>query len=161
MMELSEKDLAKAKETFENVCALLDGDEWKYQKDEEKFMIRFSARGEDIPMDFIVYIDPHPGLVQLVSVLPFRVSKERMVDAAIASCAINNRLKNGTFDFDISEGMIKFRVSQAYFDSAIGQEVFRYMLIVSGRTVDDYNDKFLMLSKGNLELKDFLEQINQ
>ena len=125
-MELNEKALEKARETYQSICEMLDEDNWKYQKEEEKLVIRFSARGEDIPMDFIVYVDPNPGLVQLISILPFQVSKERMVEAAIAACAINSRLKNGAFCFDINDGTVNFKMSQAYFDSVIGKEVFKY-----------------------------------
>jgi len=158
-MDISEKDLAKAQETFDNLCAMLNEDDWKYSK-EEDLVVRFSAQGDDIPMDFIIVVDPNPGLVCLYSMLPFNIADEKIVDAAIAACAINSRLKNGSFDLDISDGSIKFRLAQAYFDSAIGKEVFQYMVYVSAHTVDEYNDKFMMLSKGALSINDFLATLN-
>ena len=160
-MELTEQNLAKAQETYRNLCAMMDEDDWKYQKFEEDLVIRFTARGEDIPMDFLVVIDPYPGLIRLFSTLPFNMSKEKMIDSAIAVCAINDRLKNGTFDFDVSDGTIRFRMTQMYMDSEIGKDVFKYMVYCSAQTVDEYNDKFLMLSKGGLAINDFLADINK
>ena len=158
-MEDKEKNLEKAKETFKSLCAMLDEDEWSYDKDEDDLVIRFTARGEDIPMDFIVIIDPHPGLIRLLSYMPFQVGQERMIDTAIAICAINFILKNGTFEFDINSGMIGFRMTQAFFDSSLGSDIFKYLVYISAHTVDEYNDKLLMISKGNLPLNDFLKEL--
>ena len=159
-MEPNEKQLEKAKEVYANLCKMLDEDEWKYNKDEEKMVIYFTTRGEDIPMDFVLYIDPSPGLIRLLSRLPFEINKEKMIDAAIAVCAINYRLINGSFVIDITDGDLLFRMNQAYIDSEIGPELFKYMVFSSIFMVDEYNDKFLMLNKGNLSINDFLTEIN-
>jgi len=160
-MDISEKDLKRAKEVYADLCAMLDADDWNYQKEEDKLKISFGAQGEDIPMKFIMFIDPNPGLIRLLSWLPFEINSDHLIDAAVATCAINYMLKNGTFDFNIDNGMIGFRLTQAYFDSSIGEDVLKYMVYVSAHTVDEFNDKYMNLSKGTLSLKAFLEEINQ
>ena len=158
-MDISEQEMSKAREVFETLCKALDNDDWRYQRNDEKLSINFGATGDDLPMEFVMFIDPKPGYVRLLSWLPFKINEDKIVDAAIATCAINYQLKNGTFDFNINEGEIVYRITQAYFDSTIGEEVLMYLIKVSCYTIDDYNDKFLMLSKGNLALKDFLDEI--
>ena len=44
--------------------------------------------------------------------------------------------------------MIMFRMTSSSGESILGEDLFEYVILVSARTVDDYNDKFLMLSKG-------------
>lgn len=37
------------------------------------------------------------------------------------------------------------------------KELFEYMLMVSAATIDEYNDKFLMIAKGMISFEQFLE----
>ena len=83
------------------------------------------------------------------------------MEAAIAVCVANYGLVNGCFDYDLNDGEIRFRMVQSYRDSIIGNEVYNYMLIVGANTVDKYNDRFLMLFKGMLDLEKFVELENQ
>jgi hypothetical protein len=159
-MEISAQEMAKAKEVYASMCKVLEDLNWKHEQDQEKMCLRFTVRGDDIPMSFVLYVDPKPGFIRLISWLPFEITKEKMIDAAVATCAINFRLKNGTFDFDLSDGSIGFRLSQAYFDSSIGNDVLKHMVFLSCHIVDEYNDKYMMLSKGSMSLKDFLDFIN-
>lgn len=154
------KELERATQVYEKILQILEKDEWKYERNDENLAVRFTVRGDDIPMDFTVYVDPSPGLLRVQSWLPFEINKDKMIDAAVAVCAINLRMKNGSFDFDFSDGTIRFKVTQTCIDGQLDEEVFRYLLFLSSYTVDEYNDKMLMLSKGGLKLEDFLEEIN-
>ena len=52
-----------------------------------------------------------------------------------------------------------FRMSNSFIESRIGEELFAYLLMAACNVVDEYNDKFLMLGKGNLSLQQFLEEL--
>lgn len=73
----------------------------------------------------------------------------------------NYGLVNGAFDYDISDGEICFRMSQSYRESILGAEVCNYMLLASMHTIDKYNDRFMMLSKGMIDLQKFVELENE
>ena len=161
MDEKEKVRLEKANEIYADMCKALEEHEFKYEDDKEKLCVRFTMSGDDIPMRFALYIDPHPGFIRLISWLPFEVTKDRIVDAAIATCAINYRLKSGTFDLDVSDGSVCFRLCQAYFDSTIGKDVLMHMIYLSAHIVDEYNDKYMMLSKGMMSLQDFMDFINK
>ena len=157
-MDNDEQKLLKAKETFRNICDLLDEKQWAHKKDEEKMSITFTMRGDDIPMDFKIIVTT-PGLVKLFSWLPFKMSKEKTIETVMAINAINCRLVNGNFELDFEDNTVLFRVTQAYRDNPLGKEEFLYMVVISTKTVDDYNDKLLMLSKGTLTLEAFLLEL--
>ena len=70
---------------------------------------------------------------------------------------MNDRLVDGSFDFDMAEGRISFRLTTSYIESILGKKLFEYMLMVSASTIDEYNDKFLMISKGMISFEQFLD----
>lgn len=149
--------LTKAKATYATLCSALDKDDWHYEKDEEKLTIECSARGEDLPIDLVVQVDAGRQLVSLLSPMSFEIKEDNRLDVAVAISYINNMLIHGCFDYNINTGKIHFRMPNSFVDSTLGEEVFLYMLYCACKTVDEYNDKFLMLSKGMLSLEQFLE----
>jgi hypothetical protein len=153
------KNPEKAKETFETICATLDHHDWKYQKDEEKLLIGCSVRGEDLPMELTIRVDADRSVVMMFSRMPFAVQEDKRVDLAIAITAVNNALADGCFDYDIGTGDIYFRITNAFVDSTLSEAVFGYMIYCACRTIDDYNDKFLMLGKGALTVEQFLASL--
>lgn len=154
-----EKKLMQAKATFDVLCRTLDSDNWHYKKDEENLRIECGARGEDLPMEITIKVDTDRQVVLLFSRLPFAIQEDKRLDVAIALSAINNTIVDGCFDYDIKSGNIFFRMTNSFLDSTIGQEVFLYMMYCSCKTIDDYNDKILMLAKGMLSMEQFLESL--
>ena len=86
--------------------------------------------------------------------------EDKRVDGAIAVCAANYGLVDGSFDYDLRDGEIRFRLTSSYRESALSEDLFEYMIMVSAATVDQYNDKFFMIAKGIMTVQQFLEQEN-
>ena len=149
-----------AQAVYERICQTLDAHDWKYQSNEEKLMIACSARGDDLPMELNIRVDPERSVVMLFSQLPFAIQEDKRLDIAVAVTAINNMLADGCFDYNISDGSLFFRMTNCFIDSIPGQGVFAHMLFASCQIVDEYNDKFLMLAKGMLPLEKFLATLN-
>ena len=95
-----------------------------------------------------------------MSRFPFDIPEDKRVDAAIAVCVANYYLVDGSFDYDITEGTITFRLTSSYRESSLGEDLFEYMIMCSAATVDAYNDKFFMLAKGMMTVQQFIEQEN-
>ena len=148
---------AIAQHIYETVCSTLDGEGWKYDRHDEDLVITCGARGDDLPMDIVIMVNQKAQVISLFSVLPFKINEKARVDAAIAVSVANYNMVNGCFDYDISDGDIRFRMVSSYRDSLIGAELIKYMIYCSASTVDKYNDKFLMLSNGIWDIKAFLE----
>ena len=66
----------------------------------------------------------------------------------------------GSFDFNPATGGLFFRLTCSYRDSLISKAVYEYMLLVSCGTVDEYNDKLLMIAKGNMSLEELKKVID-
>lgn len=153
----NEKELKLAKEAYDTLCNTLDEMKWRYDKDEDKLILHLGISGEDIPMEFSVHCDADRQLIRLMSFLPFKISDEKRVEGAIATCHANYLLADGSFDYNLGDGTIIFRMTSSFRESLVGDELFKYMIHVACITVDKYNDQFLMISKGNLSITDFIK----
>ena len=148
--------MANAQQVYETLCKALDRRGWKYGKDEEKLLVHFGVRGDDIPMNFIIYVDAERQLVRLMSPLPFKMSEEKRMEGAIATCAATYGMADGSFDYDLSNGEIVFRMTASIRESQLGEGLFQYMMSCACAMVDKYNDQFLALDKGIMSIADFI-----
>ena len=150
-----------ARSVFDTLCAALDSDNWKYQKDEENLEIKTGAQGDDLPMDLYIRVKAKNGVVSLISPLPVKVPEDKRVDLAVAMSVANDRMRWGNFDYDIQDGSIFYRMVACFIDSLLGPELFKAMVYMAANTIDKYNDRFLMLAKGIIDFEKFLELENQ
>lgn len=155
-----EKKLREAQAVYESICATYEAQGLKFDRHDEDFVITFSMRGEDIPMEFVMQVCVDAQIVRLYSRLPVSVGEDKTVEMALATVYANSKILNGAFDYDLQERTLSFNIFTAYHDSILGGEVFSYMLGVAAGTVDRVNDLFLMLGKGMITLEQFLERVN-
>ena len=151
-----EKVVKHAIQVYKTLCAAIERREWKYDKDDEQLVVHFSVNGDDIPMQFILIVDADRQLVRLMSPLPFKISEAKRMEGAIATCVASYGMNDGNFDYDLSDGTIRFRLTASFRDSVIGEELFQYMISYSCSAVDEYNDRFLALDKGLMSINDFI-----
>lgn len=153
--------MQQAKATYDLIIKSLDKMELKYTRHDDDLVISLGMNGDDIPMNLLIMVRAEKQAISLISPMPFKMAEDKRVDGAIAVAVANYGIVNGCFDYDISDGEIRFRVVQSYIDSVLGPEVIRYMIAISVGTVDQYNDRFLMLSKGMIDLQKFIEMDSQ
>lgn len=147
----------KSREIFEKICSVLDARNWHYKVFKEKLTISCGARGDDLPMDIFIIVNPKARVVSVYSPMPYRVSEDNRVDIALAVCAANFRLIQGVFEFDLVEGNISYKLTASYRDNEFSESYLDYLLRLSVNVIDDYNEKFLMIEKGLLPLDKFIE----
>ena len=129
-----------------------------YEKEEEKLLVHFGVNGDDIPMQFILVVDEDRQLIRLMSPLPFNMSEEKRMDGAIATCVASFGMADGSFDYDLTDGQIVFRMTASFRGSIIGDGLFQYMISCACAMVDKYNDQFLAINKGVMSINDFIEK---
>ena len=154
---VEERVMKQAKSVYETICKSLENNGWNYTREEEDLVIRCGVRGDDLPMDIVIIVNPKAQVVSLFSPMPYKIKEDKRVEAALAVCVANNGLVNGAFDYDLSDGSIHFRVVSSFCESILGEELFNYMIMIAAGTVDIYNDKFLMISNGMMNFQQFLE----
>ena len=155
-----EMNMKKAKQVYNTLIKMLDERDWKYEKHEEDLLIKSGIKGDDLPIEFIVFVKPKNQVVQFLSRLPFNMPEDKRVDGALAVCVANYGLIDGSFDYDLSDGEIRYRLTSSYRESTLGEDLFEYMIMVAASTVDEYNDKFFMLAKGMMSVEDFIAKEN-
>ncbi len=153
-----EKTMAQAQQVYKDLCTALDNRDWHYEKDEENLVVHFSVSGDDLPMRLIMMVDADRQLVRVLSPLPFKMSEEKRMEGAIATCAATYNLADGSFDYDLENGQIFFRLTASFRESTIGDGLFQYLISCCCATVDQYNDQFLAIDKGMLSIADFMEK---
>ena len=153
-------EMQQAKQVFESLVDMLDTRNWKYEKFEDDLVVRSGIKGDDLPIEFIMFVKPKNQVVQFISKLPFSVPEDKRVDAAVAVSVANYGLVDGSFDYDISDGEIRYRLTSSYRESLLGADLFEYMIMCAASTVDDYNDRFFMLAKGMIDVEKFIELEN-
>ena len=151
---------AKALAVFNTVCRTIDGENLKYTADKEKLIVFLSARGDDLPINVLFRVDTDRNVLTVHSLLDTEVAEDKRVEFAVAVNAANYALVNGVFDFNINDGKITFRMAQPYLDGDVSEKIVQYMLYCLFSTVDEYNDRFLMLAKEMIDLAKFIELAN-
>ena len=152
------KDKQKnALSVYNTLLAMMDEKKLKYNRFDDDLVITFTMGGEDIPMDIVAGIDAERELVRLFSPLPFKFSREKLVEGAIATSQINYKLVDGCFDFNCKDGAVSFRMTSSFAASLISKSLFEYMVACLCYTVDKYNDKLMLLNKGLIPLEDFFK----
>ncbi len=159
-MGVDEQNLTKAKQVFDTICQMLDGDDWHYEKNEDELTVRFGVQGEDIPVQIGIEVQAERQLVVLFSPMPYKIPEEKRLDLAVAVSVANRGMINGTFDYNVMNGNLLFRISNSYIGCDLSTDVFMYMLQCACATVDEYNDKFLMIAKNVLTLEQFIASQN-
>ena len=155
-----EMNMQKANEVFGILIKMLDNRGWKYEKHEDKLLIKSGVKGDDLPVEFIVIVKPRNEVVQFISAMPFNMPEDKRVDGALAICAANYGIVDGSFDYDLRDGKILFRMTSSYRESTLSEDLFEYMIMVAASTVDNYNDKFFMIAMGMMTVEQFIEQEN-
>ena len=154
-----EKNVKSAYEVYQTLCTMLDDLNLKYSRDDESFAIQVGIQGEDFPVRMHIRVNPGKSLISVLSQLPFSVPEDKRIEMSVAVSMANYLLVDGSFDYNIGEGDILFRLTSSYLESLIGKELLQYMLMVSYKTIDNFNDKFFMLMKEKMTLDEFAQAI--
>ncbi len=155
----NETECKNAQTAYRSLCAMLDDMQWKYTRHDEDLTITCTARGEDLPMEITIRVNADRQSVGLYSPIPFIVPQERRAALAVAVSAANYGMIDGNFDYDYVGGRIVFRMTSSFRDSLLSKDVFGYMLAVGCKTIDEYNDKFLIVAKSDMSYGDITKFI--
>ena len=150
-------DMVRARRVYNTVIAALDEMEWTYDRDDENLTISTGVKSNDIDIKFTLKVRAQQDVLQFKSKLPFNMAEDKRVDGAIVVGVANYGMINGSFDYDISDGEIAWRLTTSYRASDISTEMVKYIINVSVSSIDDYNDKFFAVSKGYMTVESFIE----
>ena len=148
----------KAEQVFTQISNVVALKTAKYTINQKDLSVNFTVTGEDLPMDMTVKADKENQIITITSPMPYKISVDNRVICAVAVCAVSEQLTEGNFDYEIINGIITFRISTLFKDCVITQELIENMIVCAGKITDDYNDRFLALDKGFLQLDNFINR---
>ena len=146
----------KAKAVYQQLKDALDKREWEYHAVDEDLVIVSDYTGEDFPIQFIFRVDEERQCLTFHTSEFATFEQKDYLDATLAICVANRGMVFGHFDFNMTKGTISYTMSNSFVDSELGEAFFLAMLATAVSTVDRYNDRFIMLSKGLIDFKQFV-----
>ena len=155
-------NLEHARKQFNTLIDMMNSNGLKFTKHEDDLSISSGFITEDLPVEYFIRIDAEIEMAVFISKLPFTMPEEKRVDGAIAVCiANNNGVVNGSFDYNIASGEIYFKMAAPFCGGVdLSQDVFHMLTFVGTSTVNAYNDKLFMISKGMMTVSDLMKQKN-
>lgn len=155
------KKLEWAKKNFDSVRKALDDRKWKYEANEENLSIECKVDGDDLVIDIEVNIDADRDIALLISRMPYTVPDKRKDDFVQAVNFVNCCLGEGSVDYNYKRGFVCYRLANSYRESVMDPSVYDRMIMMSCNTVDDINEKLLLLSLGSVSLADFKKKFDE
>ena len=149
---------AEAIRVYEMFKANLTNHHFKFDPHDDDLVISMTVHGDDLPQPTLVIVLDDRSVVQVISPIPSHIPEDKRVDAAVAVCVANYGMVNGSFDLDMSDGEIRFRVTQSYRGMELSDDFITYCLGIAFQTTDKYNDRFFLLGKGLMTLEQFIEK---
>ncbi len=139
------------------LCKSMEELELKYTKKEEEYLVRMTVAGENLPVELILRIDTNHRVL-LTSPMAFNVPEDKRGDGAVMIAVANDGLVNGSFDYDLSDGQILYRMTQMYAGCHVETGMFQEMLRCAFAIADQYSTDFLAVSKDIMTLTDFTKK---
>ena len=146
-----------AEKVYETMVKALRAQDWKFEEHRDDLTIVSNFQGEDIPIRYLIEVDSKREVIRFLAPIGFEAPEDKRIDMALAVAVANYGLVNGSFDYDLRDGEIRFRLTTSYTGCEIGEEFFMDMMTTALLTTDKYNDKFLMVSKGVMSVQQFIE----
>lgn len=151
----------QAREVYNLIINTLNAKGWSFERDDEKMVIRTGVAGEDLPINFVIIVNERNEVMQFLSSLPIHMPEDMRVDGAIAVAVANYGMVDGSFDYDINDGEIRFRLTTAFRDGTLGTDNVEYLIGVGAAMVEKYNDRFFLLAKKMMTIEQFIEKENE
>ena len=114
--------------------------------------------GGELPQRVFFRVFDDRDMFQVLSVLPDPIPEDRRVDAAVAVAIANYGIINGCFDLDMTDGEIRFRLTQCYKGLEPGEDLIDFALGVTVFTTDKYIGMFHKLGSGKMSPEQFMDR---
>ncbi len=143
---------------IDQFSAFLDRKEWVYDKHENVF--RYQFVGDDLNMEFFVYIDEKHSHIIFESYLQGSFDEQNYLEGIIACSYVNDGLDDGHFCIK-KDGRVVFTTTSLIGEMIDEDDVFEMIMSQAHYTCDKYNDRFFALMKNYIDLEKFKDLVMQ
>lgn len=143
---------------YSDMCDVLDENEFVYDKDDDKLRVElFVANTNNISIKFIMMINIEMQTIMLTSPIDLKMSEDKQMEGILSACIASNNLPDGSFDYDLPNRSVSFRLTFSYKGSLVGKGLFLRLICYSYSIVSKYVVKFSDINKGILSIDKFYE----
>jgi hypothetical protein len=96
--------------TLHDITGFLNDQGVAYSVSEDSH-VRSSAETAHGGLHLLILLDDSPAFMTILAAYPFAVPVERRADIALALAGLNYGLRFGSFEMDLQDGELRFRVS--------------------------------------------------
>lgn len=158
----TDKQKKAAEAVYNTVIRYLDGKSFKYtirDAQGDDYMIQLDMKGDDLPISLYIIVDADRELIMVKSPELSKFGADQIDMAAKAVCSVNYAIADGSYALDIDDGRIMWTITSCFRGSLVGEETIHYLIGVSVVTLDRFNDLFMMMKMGILDLDGFRAKI--
>lgn len=141
---------------YRAMCAMLDRNNFNYEGNEERYMIRLDFEGDHGDIRINVHFDADRCLASVLTLLPVSFGEETML-ASVAIAHTNYLLLDGWFIMDPKSGGICFKITSSYHGTDLEEENLHRLIGLSYQMANTHAGVFKRLASGDLTLYDFLQ----
>jgi len=154
---MSNESIKKAQKIFTMLKETMDRDDWKYKASDDEFILVSGCTGEDFPITFIFKVDTNRECLTFRTTAITTFDDDNFLNGALAVCVANHGMVFGHFDYDVSDNSVYYTMANSIVGTDFNEEFFLRMLHTAVSTVDTYNDRFIMLAKGLIDIHKFID----
>lgn len=144
-----------AKKMYNTLINTLTNMGWQFDPEENNLIVRTSSKGKHIAIKIFIKVDEARSVMYLKSSMPFQVKESQRDLISNAVNVANYAMLNGCFEFDRKDGYLAFRMVMPFMESDISENACHYMVTLSCRMVDKFNNCFKSLNDGLMTLEEF------
>ena len=127
------------------IMEFLESDDWKYEWDEDKGLIKMMISSKSKFQTFNIYISVKTNGFSVMIVYPLRATEDVRVKVAEFITRANYGLFVGGFEMDYDDGEIRFRSSLASADTLPTPEQIKHILYVSVNMTEKYANSLALV----------------
>lgn len=131
------------------IRALLDAEEWTYQVDDERPVISAGFTGNSGEWR-VFLVATEDGVVIVDSVLSQLIPEERRVEVAHLLTLANFGMRVGGFQFDFSDGEVRFHSGIDLEGTHLTELMFKNLLFTNLATMDRHFHAIMSVTYGNV-----------
>ncbi len=145
---------------YQTILDAMEKKNLEYQRNDEELKVSSLVSGEllFLPVQIRLSVDEDRKLIRLIAPLGFHFPEKRRVDGALATGFISSTLAYGAFEYDISDGEVNFRMANPYENCDIHVNTIIDMVMYTLATLHTYVEPLFMISKGMMDVEDFLNK---
>lgn len=131
------------KNVVEQITSYLDSNHFVYTYHEEGqfFFLGFKLSGKLQTVSVFINIGDDEYVVN--ATLPLKVGSESLSDMALLFAAINYRLLKGSFNIDLSDGTLQYKVYEKCYSEELNEQQIKDSIMIPVAMIDDHSESIL------------------